>query len=284
MLYGSSRIWRHTRRAKALNPWLNSKAQLPTWPSGVCPECPVPPWLTRLQACSYLLTRLRPSVPKRDVWCRYFALLFAQLSTGLRHQMFLVFSLLPEWMKLDSHCPERSRFLQAKSTPERSRFLPFIPFGRSRIPKSGRLRPPPLGFDSPRATTTMTTPSMSWTTVYSGRPLAEPFHRPSAPSCAAVTAGSTLSPPARGLVASAERYPRRASAWSARLAKAASTAAPGAPSWTPTLVDMGRDPARRERMGRTRRGGRGLAAANRAEGEDGKNRSAEGATAMDGRT
>jgi hypothetical protein len=24
---------------------------------------------------------------------------------------FLFFSLLPEWMKLDSHCPERSRFL-----------------------------------------------------------------------------------------------------------------------------------------------------------------------------
>jgi hypothetical protein len=34
--------------------------------------------------------------------------------------------------------------------PERSRFLPFIPFGRSMIPKSGRLRPPPLGFGSPR--------------------------------------------------------------------------------------------------------------------------------------
>jgi hypothetical protein len=91
MLCGSSRIWRRTRRAKALSPWLNNKAQLPTWPSGVCPECPVPPWLTRLQACSYLLTRLHPSVPKRDVWCRYFALLFAQLSTGLRYQMFLVF-------------------------------------------------------------------------------------------------------------------------------------------------------------------------------------------------
>jgi hypothetical protein len=62
----------------------------------------------------------------------------------------LFFSLLPEWMKLDSHCPERSCFLQAKSTPERSRFLPFIPFGRNRIPKSGRLRPPPLGFGSSR--------------------------------------------------------------------------------------------------------------------------------------
>nr|ACR38113.1 unknown [Zea mays] len=118
MLCGSSRIWRRTRRAKALSPWLNSKAQLPTWPNGVCPGCPVPPWLTRLQACSYLLTRLHPSVP--------------------------------EWMKLDSHCPERSRFLQAKSTPERFCFLPFIPFGRSRIPKSGRLRPPLLGFGSPR--------------------------------------------------------------------------------------------------------------------------------------
>nr|ACR35082.1 unknown [Zea mays] len=63
---------------------------------------------------------------------------------------FLFFSLLPEWMKLDSHCPERSRFLQAKSTPERFCFLPFIPFGRSRIPKSGRPRPPLLGFGSPR--------------------------------------------------------------------------------------------------------------------------------------
>ena len=39
------------------------------------------------------------------------------------------------------------------------------------------------------------TPSLSWTTVYSGRPLAEPFYRPSAPSCAATTAGSTLSHP-----------------------------------------------------------------------------------------
>jgi hypothetical protein len=126
-------------------------------------------------------------------------------------------------------------------------------------------------------------PPMSWTTMYSRRPLAEPFHRPSAPSCVATTAGFTLLPPARGLVASAGRYPRRASAWSACLAKAASTAAPGAPSRTPALVDMGRDPTRRERMGRTRRGGRGLAAANRAEGEDGKNRGAEGATAMDGR-
>ena len=31
--------------------------------------------------------------------------------------------------------------------------------------------------------------------MYSGRPLAEPFYRPSAPSCAATTAGSTLSHP-----------------------------------------------------------------------------------------
>jgi hypothetical protein len=64
--------------------------------------------------------------------------------------------------------------------------------------------------------------------------------------------GPPCRPPARGLVASAERYPRRALAWSARLAKAASTAAPGAPSRTSALVDMGRDPARGGDHGRGR--------------------------------
>ena len=76
---------------------------------------------------------------------------------------------------------------------------------------------------------------MPWTTEYSGSPLVEPLQWSNALSCAVAMVRSTLSAPASGAVASAEMYPTNASPRSAPRAKAASTAAPYAPSRTPAL-------------------------------------------------
>jgi hypothetical protein len=134
------------------------------------------------------------------------------------------------------------------------------PFGRRRTVNSGRRRPPPLGFGSPKGgndgTIDVVDDRVLRKAPRRALPLAE---RPELRRGDGEVHPIAL---ARGLVASAERYPRRASSWSARLAKAASTAAPGAPSrtsalsiaWVMAVASLSLSPPQRhERPASTRR-------------------------------